>query len=165
MGGVVFPLTSYSGQIVGFQVRSLERKEYDTFALKRRPEGYFFGIGPNMESIWASREICLVEGPPDQLVVERLIRPDVVALTTAGAGTLQMKFLRRFVRRIYLCLDLDKAGRDGVNNFIQQHGSEFDLVNVKYPRLHEKDKDPGDLWKRVGDSAYKRYFKDMERAT
>lgn len=163
-GGVVFPLTSYSGQTVGFQIRSLERKEYDTFALKRRPEGYFFGIGPNMESIWSSREIVLVEGPPDQLVIERLVRPDVVALTTAGAGTLQVRFLRRFVKRIYLCLDLDKAGRTGIASFIQQHGSGFDIVDVKYPRLHEKDKDPGDLWKRVGDQSFRRYFKDMERA-
>jgi len=163
-GGVVFPLTSYSGQSVGFQIRSLERKEYDTFALRRRPEGYFFGIGPNMASIWASREVCLVEGPPDQLVVERLVRPDVLALTTAGAGIAQVRFLKRFVRRIYLCLDLDKAGRDGVAGIIRQHGDDFDIVNVKYPRLTEKDKDPGDLWKRAGDDAFRRHFKQMERS-
>jgi DNA primase len=118
-----------------------------------------------MESIWASREICLVEGPPDQLVVERLVRPDVVALTTAGAGTFQMRFLRRFVKKIYLCLDRDKAGREGTQSLINQCSQDFELVDVKYPCLKDRDKDPGDVWKRVGDQSFRKYFKDMERAT
>jgi DNA primase len=156
-GSIVFPLTSYSGQTVGFQIRSLERKEYDTFVLKRRPEGYFFGIGPNMESIWASREICLVEGPPDQLVVERLVRPDVVALTTAGAGTFQMRFLRRFVKKIYLCLDRDKAGRDGTQSLIKQCSQDFELVDVNYS--HSKGgKDCNDIWKKIGDDAFRTHM-------
>jgi len=161
-GGVVFPLTSYSGKAVGFQIRSLDRKEYDTFALKRRPEGYFFGIGPNMESIWSSREVVLVEGPGDQLIMERLIRPDVLALTTAGAGTFQVRFLKRFVRRIYLCLDLDSAGRKGAQSFIHQHGFDFDIVDVKYG-IPGAGKDAGDIWKKIGDDKFRRHFKEIMR--
>ena len=158
-GSIVFPLTSYSGQAVGFQIRSLVRKEYDTFAIRRRPEGYFFGIGPNMSQIWASREVCLVEGPADQLIVERLVRSDVLALTTAGAGAAQLRFLRRFVKRIYLCLDLDKAGRNGTRTFIEQNGDHFDIVSVKYNLSGRTFKDTNDLWRLVGDTAFSRHMK------
>jgi DNA primase len=154
INNIVFPITSYSGNTIGFQIRSLERKEHDTFAIRRRPEGYFFGIGPNMETIWNSREIVLVEGPSDQLIMERLVRPDVVALTTSGASVLQIKFLKRFVRKIYLCLDLDKPGREGVQNFIKHYGFDFDIVNVRYQHSCS-GKDCNDIWSRIGDDAFR----------
>lgn len=155
---VVFPLTSYSGQVIGFQTRTIKQKAFNTFAISRRPEGYFFGIGPNMEAIWESKSIWLVEGPGDQLLIERLVAPNVVALTTAGTSTTQFRFLRRFVRKIYLCLDLDVTGRKATRDFIARNADMFDICSVKYPRLQEKDKDPGDLWKVVGDVSYKRHF-------
>jgi len=154
-GGVVFPLTSYSGKTIGFQVRSLDRKAYDTFAIRRRPEGYFFGVGPNMDSIWHSREILLVEGPVDQLIMERLVRPNVVAITTSSLGILQIRFLERFVRRIYMCLDSDKAGRIGTQNFIKKYGSNFDIIDVKYQMSGMNCKDVGDMWKIVGDDRFR----------
>ena len=155
---VVFPLTSYSGQRVGFQIRSLERKEYDTFAIRRRPEGYFFCSPHNIAEIWSTGEASIVEGPGDHLVYERLVTPGVLGLTTSGASKLQLRFLKRFVKRIFLVLDMDKAGRDGVQSMVNHHGSDFDLVNVRYPCLQPKDKDPGDYWKRVGDDAFRRHF-------
>src|SRR5271163_4920042 len=48
---VVFPLTSYSGTHVGFQIRHLDRKEYDTFVLRRRPEGFFFCNPTNIAAV------------------------------------------------------------------------------------------------------------------
>lgn len=158
VGGVVFPLTTYSGQCIGFQTRSIREKAYNTFAISRRPEGYFFGIGPNMNAIWESKSIWMVEGPGDQLIIERLIAPNVVALTTAGTSASQFKFLRRFVRKIYLCLDLDVTGRKATRDFIDRNSDYFDICSVKYPSFKDKDKDPGDLWKSVGDVPYKRHF-------
>lgn len=158
-GTVVFPLTTYAGNAVGLQTRSVVEKAYDTFAVSRRPEGYFFGVGPNMGSIWADKSVGLCEGAADQQVIERLVMPNVVALTTAGPSAAQMRFLRRFVRRVYLFNDLDQPGRKAVKDFIDKHGTEFDVVNVKYPKVREKDKDPGDLWKAVGDDQFARLMK------
>ena len=161
VGSVVFPLTSYSGQFVGFQTRAIKVKEYNTFALSRRPEGYFFGIGPNMEAIWDSKSIWLVEGPGDQLIIERLLAKNSVALTTAGVSAAQMRFLRRFVQKIYLCLDLDETGRKATRDFIARYADYFDICSVKYPRLRPNDKDPGDLWRTSGDVSFKRHFQYM----
>jgi len=164
LGCVVFPLTSYSGSVVGFQVRSIAEKSYDTFVLQRRPEGYFFGSQMNFREIWASKEVVLVEGPGDHLIMERLATPNVLALTTSGLSKSQMQFVRRFARRVIMCLDMDEAGRRGVKSFLERNGSGFDVVDVRYPRIGPKDKDPGDYWKRVGDEAFTRYFnKALER--
>ena len=157
-GCVVFPLTSYSNTSIGFQIRSITKKEYDTFALQRRPEGYFFGCQMNFQEVWATKEVVLVEGPGDHLIVERLAAPNVLGLTTSGLSKSQLRYLRRFVKRVYMCLDLDVAGRNGVKTFIERNGSDFDIVDVKYPRVGPNDKDPGDLWRRVGDDRFRSVF-------
>lgn len=159
VGTVVFPLTTYAGNAVGMQTRSISEKVYDTFAVSRRPEGYFFGIGPNMHSIWAGKEVALCEGAADQQVIERLVMPNVVALTTAVASQTQVRFLKRFVKRVYLFNDLDGPGRKAARQFIEHHGLDFDVRDVRYPRVREKDKDPGDLWKSVGDDQFARLMK------
>lgn len=164
-GGVVFPLTNYAGQTVGFQVRSLVQKAYDTFVVARRPEGYFFGIGPNMDLIWSSKEVWLVEGPTDQLIFERLVTPNVVALTTSAVSKLHSLFLQRFVKTVNFCLDMDAAGRKGVKSFFKYSTGDFDIRDVKYPRVRPKDTDLGDFWKGVGDVAFTKYFQDNVLAT
>lgn len=156
---VVLPLTSYSGALVGIQTRSIVAKEFDNFVLNRRPEGYAFGLSSAVHHIWATKSASIVEGPFDQQIMERLVTPAVFALTTSSIGKDLMTFLKRFVKRIYWCGDLDRAGRDGLESLIQWHGSEFDIVDVKYPRVQQKDKDPGDFWSRVGDQKFSDHFR------
>lgn len=157
IGSAVFPITSYTGSPVGIQTRSITQKAFDTFALQRRPEGYFFGISVAIESIWDTKEVWLVEGPADQLIMERLVAPNVLALTTNSVGKLQAKFLRRFVRRVNLCLDLDQAGREGVRSFRERFGNDFDIRDIKYPKINGS-KDVGDVWKQLGDHRFRDYF-------
>ena len=111
-----------------------------------------------MQSIWSSREVWLVEGPFDQQLIERLVSPNVIALTTSSTSTLQMKFLKRFVKKIYLCLDLDKAGRDGVRHMIERNSDHFEFVNVKYRIPEINAKDPGDIWSKIGDAKFRRHI-------
>lgn len=159
VGHVVLPLTNYTGNVVGFQTRSIEGKSYDTFLMNRRPEGYFFGASTAMHSIWARRSVSIVEGPFDHLVYERLIMPNVLALTTNVVNPHQLRFLRRFVRRVYMCLDRDKAGRSGKDSLIEQIGLDLELIDVPYPKVRNGDKDIGDFWKQVGDDKFVTHFR------
>jgi DNA primase len=156
---IVLPLTTYSGNFVGFQVRSTVEKAYDTFTLSKRPEAYFFGIKNAMSEIWRRKEVSIVEGPFDQLLFERLIDPAVIALATSAVSFSQVKFLKRFITKVNLCLDHDEAGRKGVKSFLEYSGLDFDVVNVKYPKLINKEKDIGDVWKRLGDGPISRHFR------
>jgi len=156
--GVVLPLTDFTGNCVGFQVRLLKEKSYNTFTINRRPHGYFFGIGPNISSIWSKKVVWVTEGPFDQLIIERLVDKAAIALTTNVPGVGQTRFLRRFVSTVYVCLDLDKAGRDGVASLTQRLNDVVYVNNIKYPKMRPSDKDVGDLWRRVGDVKFREYF-------
>lgn len=155
---VVLPLTSYSGVTVGFQIRSLDEHAYDSFMLARRPEGYFFGIAANLDYIWASKEVTLFEGSFDQLVFERLVSRNSLALTTSAMGAAQIRFLRRFVRIVNMCLDSDKAGRDGTRKTAHVLGG-LHVRDVRFPTW----KDPSKFWQQVGDDRFASHFKEEMR--
>lgn len=161
---VVFPLTSYSGSVVGLQIRSIVEKDYDTFLVKRRPEGYFFGTSCSVGPIWSRKEAWVVEGPHDHLLLERLVAPNVLALTTSSPGKDQGRFLRRFCDRVNLCLDADSAGRKGVVSFFEHNSLRMGLRDVRYPCRKPKEKDLGDYWRRVGDEAFRQYFQEKIRS-
>lgn len=163
-GSIVFPLTSYSGNIVGFQTRSIKGKSFDTFLCSKRPEGFFFGTSANIHSIWSSKEVMISEGPSDQLILERLVSDKVLAITTSSPNLSQIRFLKRFVKRVLLCLDLDKAGRDGASSFISKYGSNFDIVDVNYRHASYTAKDPNDLWKCIGDDPFRSHFSKLIRS-
>lgn len=158
-GCVVLPLSSYSGTHVGFQVRSVTEKEYDTFLLNRRPEGYFFGLAPNVDRIWSSRSVFLVEGPFDQLIFERLVARNVLAMTTNTLSGMQSLFVRRFVERAHLLLDRDAGGRDGAATIGERLGSDVSIRAHQVPKVRPKDKDMNDFWKAVGDEAFASHFR------
>ena len=163
VGCVVFPLTTYSGSCIGFQVRSTKEKSYDSFSLKRRPEAYFFGTSQAMPRIWSSGEAWVTEGPGDDLVMERLVEPNVLGLTTSSASLDQLRFFHRFVRTVNLCLDLDGPGREGVKSMRERLGPDITVRDFKYPKIKPKDKDPGDFWKSAGDKAFTNHFRRMKQ--
>ncbi len=168
LGCVVFPLTSYSGAAVGFQVRSIVGKQFDSFSLSRRPEGYFFGVGPNMDTIWSRKKVFVVEGPFDQLVFERLVSPNVVGLTTNTSNTHQTRFFRRFVDEVVTLLDMDEAGRDGVKSMRLKLSDGPVLTETKYAVRSDnggKCKDTNEAWKALGDKRFAKYFTDLIERT
>lgn len=160
----MMPLTSYSGVCVGFQVRSIEGKQFDSFSLLRRPEGHFFGVAQCMDYIWSSKRVFVVEGPFDHLVFERLVSHNVVSITTNTPNSAQTRFFRRFVDWVGMFMDIDKAGRDGVKTFSKRmsDGGPFvqDFrIDIKGP--NGKCKDLNDAWKAVGDNKFKDHISEM----
>jgi DNA primase len=163
-GSVVMPLTSYSGAIVGFQTRSIKGKEFNSFSLTRRPEGYFFGIAANIEAIWTSRRAIVVEGPFDCLVIERLVAPDVVALTTNTSNSGQTRFFRRFVEEVVTLLDTDRAGRDGVETIRMKMIGGPSVRDIKYDVRNlkgDKCKDVNEAWQVLGDKRFAKLFSNL----
>ena len=104
---------------------------------------------------------CPRRGSWDHLIYERLVGNNVLGLTTSGVSKLQLRFLRRFVKRIIMALDMDMAGRKGVKSFSDQHGSDFEIVNLKYNvngLIAADNKDFGSIWKKLGDDRFKRHI-------
>lgn len=153
---IVMPLTSYSGNFVGFQVRSIVDKQFDSFSLLRRPEGHFFGVAPCMDTIWSTRRVFVTEGPFDHLVFERLISPNVVGLTTNVPNAIQTRFFRRFVDWVGLFLDADKAGRDGASIFKDKlsDGPFVHDFKIDVRGRNGRCKDLNEAWKVLGDRQF-----------
>ncbi len=164
IGSVVMPLTAYSGAVVGFQTRSITGKQFDSFSLARRPEGYFFGVAPNMDTIWARKQVFVTEGPFDHLVFERLVAPNAVVLTTNTSGYGQTRFFKRFVDEVVLILDMDRAGRDGVDTMCLKMSGGPSVRDVKYDIKNakgERCKDVNEVWKALGDKRFTKVFSNL----
>lgn len=130
---VVLPLTSYSNQVVGVQIRNIREKSFDTFLLRRRPEPYFFGIGPNLERIFSQKTVFITEAPFDSMVIQNCVAPNCVAICTNSVSGDQARVIRRFARRVYMCMDSDAAGRQGARDFALRNESSLDVSSVIIP--------------------------------
>lgn len=156
---LVLPLTSYTGSIVGIQLRAMDEKRHDEFVITKRPEAFAFGLGPNINSIWSSRSVLILEGSFDLFPIDRLVTSSCISICTNTINQKIGKFLLRYVDEVNLCLDLDLAGRQGVKSFVQNYGHDLIVKNIKCPKIKEKDKDPGDFWSSVGDQKFSEFFK------
>jgi DNA primase len=106
---IVFPVYDEL-QPVGFELRRLDiKRHYKWFTPK--PDRYkFFGMTKTaLESIYETEEVFLTEGTFDQITLS-LWRPNVLALMTNKVSEEQHIFLKRYVKKAYLCLDFDKWG-------------------------------------------------------
>ena len=160
LNSVVYPLTSYSGSCIGFQIRSLGEKKYDTFVQKKRPEASFFGTAFHISKIWSRNVVFLVEGPSDLLTLERFTDYPVLALTTNSTNENQTRFLSRFVDRVVLFLDLDKAGREGCENIKNKLPDKIiNVVDYKYPNIALKD--VNDLWCHLKDEKFSKHVQGL----
>jgi len=142
---IILPITSYTGKTYGFQSRSLDKKNYETYIIKRRPEAFFFGIGENMDSIWSKKSIIITEGAFDQLIAERYIGRNSVAILTNTLSNNHAKFITRFTDNVVFCLDNDRAGLDGLDRSSYKIKSirkdiEINVVKIKGA------KDLNELW-------------------
>jgi DNA primase len=148
----VLPLTNILGEIKGFQFRSVDRKRsgYMDYFLDRR-EAILFGLGQAAPHIWKSRSVFLVEGGFDLFPIQRAF-PAVVATLTARTSIQSVRLFRRLVTKVWMGYDMDPPGRKGCEAFKSEHGSEFEVYTVQYPKVGGVQiKDPGDLWEAWGD--------------
>ena len=157
---IVLPLTSYSKKIIGVQLRSIKEKRYESFMIQNRSESYFFGLSPSMDRIWSREEIAITEGPFDALALDKTGLFPVVALTTNTSNENQTRFLRRFVKKVYLFLDLDQAGRDGASKISNKlNDKDVQIVNYKHNSFSVKDLN--ELWSRCGDERFQHHIKSV----
>lgn len=155
----VFPMTNALGKIKGFQFRSAsrEKKGYlDYVALKDEPA--YFGLSQAMPAVWQTQEAYIVEGAYDLFPIQRL-HANSFPTMTSDVSTALLRFLRRNIKVLWVCYDMDFPGQRGSFELCKDHAKDFDAIHViKLPRLEmaggKKAKDPGDLWETLGDKAF-----------
>ena len=163
---MVFPLTTTLGEIRGFQFRSVDRgrKIYLDY-MPYKEEAVSFGLAQAMQQVWTGGDVWLVEGVFDLLPLQRQV-PNIVATLTARVPELMLRVLRRLVDTIWLGYDADLAGQTAITQFMKNHGKEFRVLPVYYPKVKVVGsdryiKDPGELWEVWGDDQLRDFVQTL----
>jgi DNA primase len=161
----VLPLTNSLGTIKGLQFRHVDQaqKGYMDY-IADQTEPVLFGLAQAMAAAWESESVFLVEGAFDLFPIQRGF-PEAVATITARVTEPFARFLRRFIRRVWVGYDSDETGRKACSAFKRKHGSDFEVVSVSYPIVDmpngKKTKDPSDLWSTWGETQFSTYTRAL----
>lgn len=149
-GRVIYPLYSPRGELLGFDCRSVGKKDPFRFLLPDaswRP--VWVGMPDAMPKIWAGCAVFIVEGFFDVAALHHVIHHGAVL----GSGPAQLshghlEFLRRFRPEVHILYDMDKAGRWGAE---QAYKALHRLGVSCYVHTYgQEGDDPGLIWKRGG---------------
>jgi len=160
----VLPLTNTLGQVKGVQLRRVdpEQKGYSDFS-PHEDEPVLFGLAQAMPHVWKSGALWVVEGAFDLFPLQRVC-PNVTATLTNRLTDQVARTLRRLVDDLWLAYDMDSKGREAVSRVFKQHGRDFKLHDVRFPRVRTLDgkgqvKDPSELWEVWGDAQLRPFLK------
>lgn len=152
----LLPLTNALGEVKGLQFRSADRtrKGYSNYwPVKEEP--VLFGLSQAVKAIWETESVFLVEGSFDLFPVQRFVPQTIPTLTNRVTVKL-VRFLSRFVKKVWVGYDSDPKGQEGWEKFQRFHAKDFPSIQrVSFPRLPLADgslsKDPSELWEIWGD--------------
>ncbi|MEK7111494.1 MAG: DNA primase, partial [Patescibacteria group bacterium] len=157
-GRVMFPLRDVRGQILGFAGRKIPSEiegtpdDHQEAKYINSPETAvyhkaknLFGIFENREDIRKKGEAVLVEGEFDCISSWQAGVRNVVAVKGTALTPDQVKLIRRYGRKVVVCLDSDSAGQEALIRslpILEHHG-----LSSRAVILPTGEKDPDELAK------------------
>jgi len=140
---VMFPIHDHQGKLVAFGGRTLGDTDAKYINSAESPlyhkSAILFGMHHAKEAMRERKSVILVEGYFDVLAAHRVGAGNVVAASGTALTQQHAKLLKRYVDKIVLCLDQDRAGRDAAERAYHVCMAEELPVNVVV--LPNKDPD------------------------
>ena len=161
-GKIVYPLRSPAGRFLGFESRSLNRKDYDQYLLpEARWNPMWIGMPQAMGPLWEGHDVIVVEGGFDVFAMLHVAGDRaVVGSGTAHLSWKQTEFLRRWARgRVHIAYDMDDAGRKGTQDAVKILSARG--VQCSELRYGIAGDDPGAIWDRGGGAALRESFPQL----
>ena len=122
-GRIMFPIYDAQGNIAGFGGRTLKG---DDAKYVNTPEGMLYhkssllyGLPLAKEQLRTTRSALLVEGYFDVVAAHRAGVKNVLGVCGTALTDIHAKLLKRYVDRVVLCMDQDKAGRAAAEKAFQ----------------------------------------------
>lgn len=156
---IMFPVRSSSGDVVGFTGRVIDNSQKPKYmnsedSIIYKKSELLYGLYENKQAIRKQNRVLVVEGHMDvvslvQHSVEEVVASQGTALTAAQLGQ-----LLQYTRRIYFCMDGDKAGRAAAEKALLKILPELrDGVEVYFVFFPE-GQDPDSFIKEQGKDAF-----------
>jgi DNA primase len=119
---LIFPIRSISGKIVGFSGRALEGEEPKYInsqeVIFKKGEN-LYGLYEGKEEILKTKEVVLVEGYIDVILLHINGIKNVVSSMGTSFTEEQGKILKRFADRLYISFDPDTGGIEGTKRALE----------------------------------------------
>lgn len=154
---LLIPYRDSKGGLVGFASRNIDYKETDTIGKYLYTKGLsrsssLLGI----HNIKESKEVVLVEGMLDASHAQAKGMDNVLSLGGTGFNNTQLKLLHTHgIKSIVLCLDNDKAGKEGAERILNIANNSGLNIKLKQAKLPGGIKDPDQMIKDRGIEAFK----------
>jgi len=157
IGKMIFPLYNSQKQLIGIYLQETKLKGLKTkFLLKLSDlEGIFYNLDNALEEIWKTEEVFITEGAFDLYPLARF-RTNSLGILTANISSKQISFFRRYVKRIFSLLDIDKAGETGFVKLKEKIGSNIEVFQLRYLA-----KDLNELWQKFGEDFFRKTFEEQ----
>jgi DNA primase len=177
---LLFPIYDELGSIRGIETRALDRRAMDVltpnFKIKLKdlianlPESevrykkfyleknkymaLFFGLPEALDEIWKTDTVFLTEGIFD-LISFKKIRPNCLSPLTANINEYQIKWLKRYVKKVVLLFDPDKKGKQAVEKLTEELEPD-----IRVQSINLKGMDVNDFLMKYGVTEFKYYVED-----
>lgn len=131
---LIFPLTNPIGEILGLEIRSLDKKDYNIFMTREgKFTGCFFGIDKVIRNIFISKTVVVTEGIFDLLSISNFL-PYGVCTLTSNISNSQINQLKRFSNNFIFLFDPnDDPGISGRNKMKKILSDKMVYNNFNFP--------------------------------
>ncbi len=162
-GRAIFPIRDFMGRVIGFGARDMSGTD-KTAKYINSPQSLIYdksqvlyGLFEAKNALRNSREAILVEGYADVITLHQAGFKNAVASSGTALTEQQVKLLSRYVKKVSLLYDSDKAGQNATEKAIPlllRAGVEVAVI-----RLPEKE-DPDSLIRDSGVETFKIYKRE-----
>ncbi len=144
-GRVIFPIQNHQGKVVGFGGRAIEDGVEPKYL--NSPDSKLFQKGKLLYNFYEARkhfqkekEVILFEGYADVIKASQAGVYNAVATLGTSLTKYQASLLKRYVNRVVICFDGDKAGKDASYRAAQMlKDVELDVLVANVPYQLDPD--------------------------
>lgn len=144
---LVLPFRDEYGEVASIVGRTLMTDEQRTevqinkykYTFSNNKQNYLFGLNLAKESILKQNAVLVVEGQFDCIALHERGITNAVAAGCAHLSVIQMSKLIRYSRNIYMMLDNDEAGENGLRRVLNRFGNFVRVTSVPIPDNQFKD--------------------------
>lgn len=147
-GRLMFPQLTYSGKVVGFSARSLEKDAKEAKYINSPETDYYhkseilFGLKLAKKAIREKQRVVLMEGEFDVISAHQVGLREAVAIKGTAITDEQANLIRRLTHNVVLALDADAAGQEAMRRGVAI--CEKQALNLRVAVL-SGGKDPDEL--------------------
>lgn len=142
---LMFPIHDGQGRIIGFGGRTLGDDDAKYLNVSDGPlyrkSQVLYGLHRAQKAMRETKRVVLVEGYFDVLACHRVGVTEAVATCGTALTDEHVKLLKRYVEKVVLCMDSDRAGRDAAERAFMLCAKEG--IQVEGVTLGQKD--PADV--------------------